>query len=84
MKRVSFSKAALRTLGRLPSNVAGLIRLKIDQYASDPTSLANNIKVLRNRDGASRLRVGDWRIIFNESGEVIAVTRIAPRGGAYE
>jgi len=31
-----------------------------------------------------RLRVGDWRVVFSENGEIIAVIRIAPRGRAYD
>jgi mRNA interferase RelE/StbE len=31
-----------------------------------------------------RLRVGDWRVVFTEDGHVLAVIRIAPRGGVYE
>lgn len=31
-----------------------------------------------------RLRVGDWRVIFTEDGTVIAIIKIAPRGGVYE
>lgn len=84
MKRVAFSREALRTLSRMPANTARLIRLKINQYATDPASLANNAKALKGTDGVLRLRVGDWRVIFNDHGDVIAVIRIAARGSAYE
>jgi mRNA interferase RelE/StbE len=84
MKRIAFSKEALRTLRRMPANVSALIRSKIEQYAFDPGSLANNVKALKGEPGVFRLRVGDWRVMFNEDGEVIAIIRIAPRGAAYE
>lgn len=84
MKRITFSKDALRTLRRMPANVAALIRSKIEQYATDPASLANNVKALKGEEGVFRLRVGDWRVIFAEDGVVIAIIRVAPRGAAYE
>ncbi|MFN3546975.1 MAG: type II toxin-antitoxin system RelE family toxin [Mesorhizobium sp.] len=84
MKRITFSRESLRTLSRMPANTARLIRSKIDQYAADPGSLANNVKALKGTDDVLRLRVGDWRVIFSESGDVIAIIRIASRGSAYE
>ena len=83
MKQITYSRDALKTLTRMPANTARLIRSKIEQYAADPASLANNVKTLQGVD-ALRLRVGDWRVIFSETGEVIAIIKIAPRGGAYE
>jgi mRNA interferase RelE/StbE len=84
MKQVTFSKDALRTLRRIPTNVAKTIRSKIDAYAADPVAMAANVKALRGEPGAFRLRVGDWRVIFTEDMVVVAVIRIAPRGSAYE
>ncbi len=84
MKLVTYSREAVRTLRRMPANVAATIRLKIDQYAADPGSLANNVKALKGEAGIFRLRVGDWRILFSEDGRVIAILRIAPRGSVYE
>ena len=84
MKDVTFSQDALRTLSRIPVNTARRIRSKIEQYAADPSSLANNVKGLTGMPGYRRLRVGDWRVIFSEDGHVVAVTRIAPRGGAFD
>jgi mRNA interferase RelE/StbE len=81
---ITYSKDALKTLSRMPANTARLIRSKIEQYAADPGSLANNVKQLKGGSGELRLRVGDWRVIFREDGIVIAVIRIAPRGGAYD
>lgn len=84
MKATTYSRDAIKSLTRMPANTARLIRSKIEQYAADPASLANNVKTLKNSEGALRLRVGDWRVVFTGSGEVIAIIRIASRGGAYE
>lgn len=83
MKIVSYSKSALQTLRRMPANTATNIRNKVDQYARDPTSLANNVKRLTGRTGW-RLRVGDWRVIFDDDGVVLAILAIGPRGGIYD
>lgn len=69
---------------RLPTDVSRKIRLKIEQYAAKPESLANNVKPLRGEPGVLRLRVGDWRVLFTEEGTVVAVIKIAPRGDAYD
>lgn len=83
MKQIAFSKVALRTLVRLPVNTSGLIRSKIALYADDPASLANNVKALKGEPGIYRLRVGDWRVVFSETGDTVTIIRIAPRGDAY-
>jgi mRNA interferase RelE/StbE len=84
MKAVIYSRDALKTLRRMPDNVATNIRAKIEQYAADPASLANNVTSLKAEPGMFRLRVGDWRVLFSESGEVVAVIRVAARGPVYE
>lgn len=60
------------------------IRSKVDQLASDPGSLANNVKRLKRSDDLFRLRVGDWRVIYTEDLLVLLVLRIASRGSAYD
>ena len=84
MRRISYSKDAIRTLSRMPSNSATLIRSKVEQYAADPVSLANNVKALKGSAGIYRLRVGDWRVVSTEDGAVMAIVRIAPRGSVYD
>lgn len=83
MKQVSYTKAGIRVLRRMPANTAKLIRTKIEAYATDPVSQANNVKSLKGREGI-RLRVGDWRVIMDDQGNVLAVLEIGPRGGIYD
>ncbi|MEO8669416.1 MAG: type II toxin-antitoxin system RelE/ParE family toxin [Bauldia sp.] len=83
MAHVVYASEALRTLSRMPANVARTIRARIERYAADPASLANNVKKLRGRPGY-RLRVGDWRVIFDRDGSVLSILQIGPRGGIYE
>lgn len=83
MKQISYTRAAIRALRRMPANTAQLIRDKIEAYARDPASLANNVTVLKGRQ-AIRLRVGDWRVIMDDQGTVLAVLDIGARGGIYD
>ena len=82
MKRVTYQRAVLKALRRMPVSTAERIVEKINAYATDPASLANNVKALKGRD-AIRLRVGDWRVLMID-GEVIDVIKIAPRGSVYD
>lgn len=83
MLRITYTKAALKALRGMPANTARLIRNKVEIYAADPASLGNNVVKLQGRPGY-RLRVGDWRVIFDEDGAVLAVLEVRPRGGAYD
>ncbi|SIT74729.1 type II toxin-antitoxin system RelE family toxin [Pontibaca methylaminivorans] len=83
MKQVIYKPAALKVLRRMPRNEAERIRAKVRQYADDPASQANNVKGLKGREGI-RLRVGDWRVIMDDAGDVLDVLKIGPRGGVYD
>ncbi len=85
MYRISFSRDAIKTLRRMPQNTSRLIRSKIDGLAQDPYAPNNNVKKLVGRPGY-RLRVGDWRVIYDlDNGlRILSVERIAPKGDAYE
>jgi len=78
---IKFSNEALRSLRR--SNKRSLIRQKIDLLATEPASLAANVKKLNGRDGY-RLRVQDWRVIFRVENGMVLIDEIAPRGSVYE
>lgn len=80
-KTVTYQPAALKALRRMPVNTARRIVSKIEAFAVDPASQANNVKTLRGSD-AIRLRVGDWRVIMMD-GHVLDVIKIAARGSAY-
>lgn len=82
VKQITYTRAALKMLRRMPANIAVRIVSKIEDYAADPAALANNVTALKGREGI-RLRVGDWRVIM-EDGVVLAVLDIGPRGGIYE
>lgn len=66
----------------LGSDKSELLREKIDVLASDPSSLAANIKKLKGRP-ERRLRVQDWRILFRIEDDVLWIDDIGPRGSIY-
>jgi mRNA-degrading endonuclease RelE of RelBE toxin-antitoxin system len=44
------------------------------------------VRSLKGRRGEWRLRIGDWRAIIrlDQEANVIVVTAVKPRGGAYD
>ncbi|MCJ2042257.1 type II toxin-antitoxin system RelE/ParE family toxin [Methylobacterium sp. J-059] len=68
----------------MPTNVSAMIRSKITQYAADPAAQAHNVTRLKTMDGACRLRMGDWRVLFTEDGEIVAIIKVAPRASAHD
>ncbi len=83
MKEIAYSKTAQKALMRMPRNWAIRVRDKVNVYASDPASQANNVKALRGTDGMLRLRVGDWRVVMCD-GVVLEILDVKARGSAYK
>ena len=81
MKEIAYSRAAVRTLARMPRSLADRIRGKIRAYADDPTSQAGNVRRLRGSD-LLRLRVGDWRVVMRDA-DTLEILHVATRGHAY-
>jgi mRNA interferase RelE/StbE len=82
MKKLIYEKRATKALSK-HSNMATSIKAKLEQYAADPSALANNVTELVGRDG-KRLRVGDFRVLFIETADTIYVEEIGPRGEVYD
>lgn len=55
---------------------------KIAAYAADPASQANNVTALQGSHQL-RLRVGEFRVIFEEGADTMTVLDIGPRGNIY-
>lgn len=60
------------------------ILAKVDALATDPLAPNNNVTALKGIEG-SRLRVGDWRVLYSLDTEsaVLKVAAIVSRGEAY-
>ncbi|MEQ8968090.1 MAG: type II toxin-antitoxin system RelE/ParE family toxin [Azospirillaceae bacterium] len=82
MVDVRYTSAAQKALARLAPDMAARIVAKVERYAADPAGSARNVKALKGA-GLTRLRVGDYRVIMDESGTVLLVVRIGHRREAY-
>jgi mRNA interferase RelE/StbE len=78
MKQVAYTATAVRQLAKMDRQDARRIRDKIEQYATSPDRLANQIKRLQGSP-FYRLRVGDYRVIFDEDGKVLTIIAVGQR-----
>jgi mRNA interferase RelE/StbE len=83
VRRVTFTSTASRQLAKLDRTQAKRIMGKLDRYAADPASLANQVKALSGSE-ALRLRVGDYRVIFTDSGLVLLILKVGHRREVYD
>ena len=76
------AKKVLQGLSRPDRN---RIAEKIQLLGENPDNPNLDIKPLQGQS-YYRLRVGDWRVIFDRDDEVkiIAIEKVKPRGGAYK
>jgi len=79
--QVTIHAKALRDLRHFSPDVARRILLKVRDLQGD---LAGDVKQLKNHDPGWRLRVGDYRVLFDLHGAVILVRRIAHRRDVYD
>lgn len=80
---VTYTSTALKQLSGVARKQAQLIVAKVDQYAADPASLANQVKRLKGTN-VLRLRVGAYRVIFTKNGVVLMVLKIGHRSEIYD
>lgn len=82
MLSVVYSKSALKSLRKIQRAQEKRIRDAIDALATDPRDPSLDIKPLTGQP-YFRLRVGGYRVIFDQDGKILSVKKIAPRGSAY-
>jgi mRNA interferase RelE/StbE len=84
MYAVVTTKGFDRALAKLPLTWQARFVAKIREVAVDPYAPNNNLTKLQGRDGY-RLRVGDWRVIYELRDErlVMLVLAVGSRGGIY-
>ena len=84
MYRVITTRSFDKALAKLPSNWQKRIVAKIKEVAANPYAPNNNLTRLKGID-AYRLRVGDWRVIYELNGDrlVMLVVEVGSRGGIY-
>jgi mRNA interferase RelE/StbE len=83
MKRaIAFSHEAAAQFLALDSRVQDAIERNLDLLAMEPETFRNQIKMLKGST-LLRLRVGDYRIIYSDSGIVLSILRVVHRSNAY-
>jgi mRNA interferase RelE/StbE len=82
VKTVFYTADAAKDLKKY-GNMRDRIMKTVSEYAADPAAHANQVTVLVGLTG-KRLRIGDFRVIFEETNAQIVVTKIGPRGNVYE
>jgi mRNA interferase RelE/StbE len=82
MKKVVLLDPAIAAIRR-HRNMAGRIVAKLATYPENPAAFATQVTELRGLP-LKRLRVGDFRFLFEESDDEIIVSDIGPRGSIYK
>jgi len=81
MRTVRYTTDAAKDLKR-HGNMAARVRKAVREYV-ETGAHSNNVTQLVG-SSALRMRVGDFRVIFENGETEVIVTKIAPRGEAYE
>ncbi len=77
---VQFKPRAVKDIERLPSRVQNRLLARIEEMSND---LKGDVKKLTNLMPEYRLRVGDYRVLFEIEDRMIVIYRIRHRREAY-
>jgi mRNA interferase RelE/StbE len=83
---ILWTSAAEKELRKIPANHRVRIVSKVKQFAANPSTQANNVKPLKGRP-ESRLRVGDYRVLFSLKDGIVTVLvvhNVRHRSEAYD
>lgn len=80
---IDFSKVARKQFKKLPLDVQVRIQNKINELAIEPRP--NGVKKLQAEENSYRIRVGDYRVIYDIFDNVLLVTviRVKHRSQVY-
>ncbi len=84
--KLLFTKKAEKEFYRIERSYQKLIAVKLKSLAEDFQGTSNNIKKLKGKYEYFRLRVGQYRVIFNKEDDklIITVIHIGHRKKIYE
>jgi mRNA interferase RelE/StbE len=80
VRTVSFTPAAARRWAKLSRDIRRRIDARLIEFASTGKG---DVRRLKGRAG-SRLRVGDWRVIFDDTRDAIIVVAVGNRREVYD
>ena len=78
---IEYGPSALDDLDRLPDRERGQILRKIERLRQ---GLHGNLKRLHQTEAMYRLRMGDYRVLFDVAGAVIMIRRVGNRKDVYD
>jgi len=79
---IEYDPKAIKQLQKLNPTIASNILDGIEEFANSPT--ITKIKKLKTPfDGAYRLRIGDYRVIFYQENNLMLISKIAHRKEVY-
>ena len=80
---IQFSKSASKQIKKLPSEIQERIQVKVDSLAIEPRP--DGVKKLKGRENGYRIRVGDYRIIYDIVDDILLVTvvEVGHRSSVY-
>jgi len=80
MKRIVFTPASARQWVKLAADIRRRIDRRLTEFAISGTG---DVKRLKGRAG-SRLRIGDWRVIFYEESGAMVIVAVGHRREVYD
>jgi mRNA interferase RelE/StbE len=78
---IEFRPMAVRDIKHLSPELSRRVEKKLDLLRHD---LSGDVKRLVHYTPGWRLRVGDWRVLFEPRGAVLVIHRIVHRSQAYD
>jgi mRNA interferase RelE/StbE len=79
---IELRRSAANDLKSLPKSVNDAIHSKIAELANFPN--VSNVKKLTNFEPAYRLRIGDYRVLFDVKNDKIVIGRVLHRKKSYK
>ena len=80
--QIELRKSAVNDLKSLPKTLKDVVHSKIAELVNYPN--VSNIKKLTNFEPAYRLRIGDYRVLFDIKNDNIVIGRVLHRKESYK
>lgn len=80
--RIELRKSAVVDLKALPKTVKDTVHSKIAELVNFPH--VSHVKKLTNFEPAYRLRIGDYRVLFDVNNDKIVIGRVLHRKESYK
>jgi mRNA-degrading endonuclease RelE of RelBE toxin-antitoxin system len=80
---IVFYRRACKELRGLPKADCDSVLERLQAYAADPDNPRHAVPALAGYESISRLRAGDWRVLFDRVGDRIEVCIVRRRRVSY-